>query len=103
MATLASWSAVLVAFVITLAVGGARSSGAAQAPETAPALVWEATGFTAPESVVFDAGRRQFYVSNMGTWGQGSTPGDGFITRLGADGRVLDLRWVTGFESPTGC
>ena len=102
MATLASWSAVLVAFVITLAVGGARSSGAAQAPETAPALVWEATGFTAPESVVFDAGRRQFYVSNMGTWGQGSTPDDGFISRLGADGRVLDLRWVTGFDSPKG-
>jgi len=42
-------------------------------------------------------------MSNMGTRGEGSTPGDGFITRLGADGRVLDLRWVTGFESPTGC
>jgi len=65
-------------------------------------MVWEATGFTAPESVVFDAGRRQFYVSNMGTWGQGSTPDDGFISRLGADGRVLDLRWVTGFDSPKG-
>jgi len=38
----------------------------------------------------------------MGTWGQGSTPDDGFISRLGADGRVLDLRWVTGFDSPKG-
>ena len=102
MATPASWSAVLVVFVVTLAFAGARSGAASQAPETAPALVWEATGFTAPESVVFDAGRRQFYVSNMGTWGQGSTPDDGFISRLGADGRVLDLRWVTGFDSPKG-
>ena len=56
MATPASWSAVLVVFVVTLAFAGARSGAASQAPETAPALVWEATGFTAPESVVFDAG-----------------------------------------------
>jgi hypothetical protein len=67
-----------------------------------PDLVWEATGFTAPESVVYDAGRKVFYVSNMGTWGQGATPGDGFISRLAADGRVLDRHWITGFESPKG-
>lgn len=95
-------SVALVAFVGVLAFAGARSGAASQAPDPAPALAWEATGFTAPESVVFDAGRRRFYVSNMGTWGQGSTPDDGFISRLDADGRVLELRWVTGFDSPKG-
>src|SRR5690606_5078218 len=32
-----------------------------------PALLWQATGFSAPESVVYDADRDLFYVSNMGT------------------------------------
>jgi hypothetical protein len=52
--------------------------------------------------VVFDQERKQFYVSNMGSWGQGSTPGDGFISRVNAAGQILDLRWVTGLESPKG-
>ncbi|MFZ5495534.1 MAG: SMP-30/gluconolactonase/LRE family protein [Verrucomicrobiota bacterium] len=72
--------------------------GSAQTPE----LVWETTGFAAPESVVFDAGRNQFYVSNMGTHGRDATPGDGFISRVSPDGRILDLRWVTGFDNPKG-
>ena len=68
----------------------------------APQLVWETLGFAAPQSVVFDRDRKQFYVSNMGTWGEGSTPGDGFISRLSAEGRLLELRWVTGFDNPKG-
>ena len=67
-----------------------------------PRLLWEAAGFAAPESVVFDHERQQLYVSNMGTWGEGATPGDGFISRVSAGGRILDLRWLTGFENPKG-
>jgi hypothetical protein len=67
-----------------------------------PRLLWEAAGFAAPESVVFDRERQQLYVSNMGTWGEGATPGDGFISRVSAGGRILDLRWLTGFENPKG-
>jgi hypothetical protein len=47
-----------------------------------PRLLWETAGFVAPESVVFDRERQQLYVSNMGTWGEGATPGDGFISRV---------------------
>jgi hypothetical protein len=75
---------------------------AACAPARTPELVWETGGFVAPESVVFDAERGRYYVSNMGSYGQGATPGDGFISRLGEDGTVLDLKWVTGFDSPKG-
>lgn len=70
----------------------------AQAPE----LVWETPGFIGPESVVFDAARHEFYVSNMGTHGGGATPGDGFISRVSADGKILELKWVTGFDNPKG-
>ena len=79
------------AFVSTDAGGGAT-----------PELLWETSGFLAPESVVFDPERQQFYVSNMGTWGEGQTPGDGFISRMSAAGRILDLRWVAGLDNPKG-
>jgi hypothetical protein len=84
-----------------LVVAAALTQAAAPAP-VPPALVWEATGFVAPESAVFDAARQQFYVSNMGTWGEGATPGDGFISRMSADGRMLDLRWITALQNPKG-
>jgi hypothetical protein len=91
------------AFAAALAAAWAltapRADAVPPAAGDAPALLWQASGFIAPESVVFDAAHQRFYVSNMGTWGHGATPGDGFISRLDADGRVLDLRWVTGFDS----
>ena len=67
-----------------------------------PVLLWETPGFTGPESVVFDAGRNEFYVSNMGTHDKGAVPGDGFISRVSAEGKILQLKWVTGLEDPKG-
>lgn len=75
---------------------------AARAFAQAPQLVWETGGFMGPESVVFDAAHQQFYVSNMGTFGNGATPHDGFISRVGADGKILELKWVTGLDDPKG-
>ncbi|HEY8993712.1 MAG TPA: hypothetical protein VIM71_03425 [Lacunisphaera sp.] len=67
-----------------------------------PVLLWETSGFIGPESVVFDARRNEFYVSNMGTFGQTPVPGDGFISRVSVDGQILELKWVTGLEDPKG-
>jgi hypothetical protein len=86
---------ILIACSILVA---AAVSASAQTPE----LVWETAGFDGPESVVFDAARGEFYVSNMGTHGNGQTPGDGFISRVSADGKILELKWVTGFDNPKG-
>ncbi len=71
-------------------------------PATEPALLWQATGFAAPESVVYDVARDRFYVSNMASTGEGATPGDGFISRLDGEGRILDLEWIGGLENPKG-
>jgi hypothetical protein len=75
---------------------------AALSAAAAPELLWETAGFTGPESVVFDAGRNEFYVSNMGTHGKDATAGDGFISRVSADGKLLEAKWVTGFDNPKG-
>jgi len=72
--------------------------GAAQTPE----LVWKTEGLVGPESVVLDRARGELYVSNMGTFGEGSSGSDGFISRVSLDGKILELKWVTGFTDPKG-
>lgn len=67
-----------------------------------PELRWEATGLEGPESAIYDAARNEIYVSNMGTHGDGATPGDGFVSRLSIDGAVIELKWITGFDNPKG-
>jgi sugar lactone lactonase YvrE len=71
----------------------------AQAAE--PQKVWEATGFKSPESAIYDRAAGAIYVSNVA-----SNPmvkdGNGFISKLGPDGKVIALMWVTGLDSPTG-
>lgn len=51
--------------------------------------------FRTPESVLYDATMDVYVVSNI----NGSPfekDGDGFLSRVGTDGRVLELRWVDG-------
>ena len=74
---------------------------AASVAHAKPQLVWETSGFVSPESVVLDRARHQFYVSNMGPM-SGGKPGDGFISRVSEDGKILELKWVTGLENPKG-
>ncbi len=56
------------------------------------------TGFSHPESVVMDSGNRVMYVSNIGE----KEEGDGFISKVSADGEVENLNWVTGLNDPKG-
>ncbi len=83
--------------VLSLAVWG-LSSGPAAAE---PAQVWEATGFKGRESAIYDGGRSILYVSNV-NGGPGDKDGNGFISRLGIDGKVLEESWVTGLDGPKG-
>lgn len=74
--------------------GGESSGGEAGAP-----LVL--SGFDLPESVFWSADERVWYVSNIG--GElGAKDGDGFISRLDADGGVVAMDWVTGLDGPAG-
>lgn len=67
-----------------------------------PSLLWESDGFIGPESVVRDQARNQLLVSNMGTYGKAPTAGDGFISRVSTEGKMLEAQWVKGLEDPKG-
>jgi sugar lactone lactonase YvrE len=49
-----------------------------------------------PESIAYDRKRGVFYVSNF------RNDGKEFISKLGLDGTILALEWVTGLNRPTG-
>jgi len=78
------------------------SAAVSCATAATPVLLWESRGFAAPESVVYDATRNQLYVSNMATSGKDAVAGDGFISRASAEGKILELKWITGLENPKG-
>jgi sugar lactone lactonase YvrE len=64
-------------------------------------LLWEAKGFAQPESVVQDPLTGALYVSSLnGAIMQ--KDGNGFISKLSPDGKMLHRDWVKGLNSPTG-
>lgn len=55
-------------------------------------------GFSHPESVVYDEARDVLYVSNIGD----KKEGDGFISKVSPNGKILELKWITGLQDPKG-
>jgi DNA-binding beta-propeller fold protein YncE len=63
--------------------------------------LWETDALSNPESVVYDGKFNTIYVSNV-NGGAGDKDGNGFISRLSPDGKVLDQEWVKGLNAPKG-
>jgi sugar lactone lactonase YvrE len=64
---------------------------------------WETdTILKVPESVIFDAKNKVLYAANItGTepWG---ADGKGSIGKIGLDGKIINVDWVTGLQAPKG-
>ncbi len=91
--------------VMALAVSIVTASHpAAQAPADGPVLppLWNLTGdFAAPESAYYDAASKAVFVSSIN--GQIlDRDGNGYISRLTPDGKVVSAKWVTGLNAPKG-
>jgi sugar lactone lactonase YvrE len=52
-----------------------------------------------PESVLFDASSKTLYVSNIGDI---EKEGDGSISKISPDGKIINQNWVTGLTAPKG-
>lgn len=79
------------AFLISLLATGAHTS----------AQAWELSGFDMPESIVTDAANNQLFVSNIAGH-PAEADGNGYVSRVSADGTLLDLEWATGMDAPKG-
>jgi len=60
------------------------------------------TTLKTPESVLYDPSTNILYVSNIGGVPPVKKDGDGFISQVGLDGKVINLKWATGFDAPKG-
>lgn len=58
-------------------------------------------GLKTPESVLFDSGTNQIFVSNI-DGDPAAKDGNGFISILTPDGKIKNLKWITGLNAPKG-
>jgi hypothetical protein len=63
--------------------------------------VWEIGGVKNPESVSYDAGNNVLYVSSV-NGPPAAKDGNGFISRVSLDGKMLTPEWITGLDGPKG-
>jgi hypothetical protein len=54
------------------------------------------------ESVLYDKANNVLYVSCINGVPPDKKDGDGFIARIDLDGKIKDLKWVTGLSGPKG-
>ncbi len=74
----------------------------AQAEQATLKKVWESEAiYKLPESVIYDEKRDVLYVSNMNEDGFKHL-GNGFISRVTTEGKVVEMKWVTGLDAPKG-
>ena len=89
-----SLATVLLALVVPLAACD-------NASDAEPAQVWELAGFEAPESALPVKADNVIYVSNV----NGNAPdkdGNGYISKVSFDGKMIAQKWVTGLDAPKG-
>lgn len=80
------------------------SSGAGGGGETVASFK-TVSGFTGPESAYWDAANKVWYVSNVVAPASGDVTekdGQGWISRLDAEGEITEAKWVEGLDSPLG-
>ncbi len=64
--------------------------------------VWETPAeLNIPESVCWDRKRQVFYVTSYNRLSRAGA-GQGYVSRIAPDGRILDREWVTGLDGPCG-
>ena len=76
------------------------SSGLAKARTVKLELLWETESVLQTiESVLVDKSRGVMYTSNMNS---GGGRGNAFMSKVGMDGKIIELRWVEGLNGPKG-
>jgi sugar lactone lactonase YvrE len=85
---------------LIFALSVAQATGVEAGPREAT-KIWETAGFKNPESAFFDPEASILYVSNVN--GEPTAKdGNGFISKVAPDGKVLVMEWVSGLHGPKG-
>ncbi|TGT35590.1 ATP/GTP-binding protein [Mesorhizobium sp. M8A.F.Ca.ET.165.01.1.1] len=75
--------------------------GIAAAPPAQAGELWRATGLEQPESALFDAANNRIIVSNI-SGNPGDADGNGYLSVLSTDGKIVTQHWTDGMDAPKG-
>ncbi|MER9233736.1 ATP/GTP-binding protein [Mesorhizobium sp. M0622] len=75
--------------------------GAAIAPAAQAGELWRATGLEQPESALLDAAGKRIIVSNI-VGSPGEADGNGYLSVLSTDGKMVTQHWTDGMDAPKG-
>lgn len=75
--------------------------GIATAPAIQAAELWRASGLEQPESALFDAAGQRVIVSNI-VGNPGEADGNGYLSVLSMDGKLVTQHWTDGMDAPKG-
>lgn len=65
--------------------------------------LWETDSLLkVPESVLYDAENKVLYVTNIDGTDPWADDGKGSVGKVGLDGKIIAVEWVTGFSAPKG-
>lgn len=68
-----------------------------------PTPIWSHTQtIQSPESCYLDKGSGFLFVSQIGAGGGTGKDGDGWISKLNTDGKIIKNKWATGLNAPKG-
>jgi sugar lactone lactonase YvrE len=63
---------------------------------------WTSEGFDTPESILMDPEKQILFVSNIGGNNPTEKDGNGFISVLDTDGKIINMKWAEGLNAPKG-
>jgi hypothetical protein len=86
--------------VLKFSVAAALTAAACTSAGAAPKELWSLDGFMNPESVYAD-GAGGYFVSNV-NGAPTDKDGNGFISKVSADGKMTALKWIEGLNAPKG-
>lgn len=91
----------LVLVVVACACRPGEKGGRTGSTAGAPLKAATVEGFQTPESVKWDSGQDVYFVSNI-NGAPNVKDGNGYISRVGPGGRVLDSAFIKGLNAPKG-
>lgn len=87
----------IIGFVAASLLMGASMAQA----HTVATKKWSLGGFAHPESVDLDLAHGVLYVTSIGG-GPLDKDGNGYISKVSKDGKMLEQKWITGLNGPKG-
>lgn len=94
------WPAIIFSLLFSL-VNSVSVAQMNDATSVSLEFMWKIDGFDRPESLIPNADGSEIYVSNI-NGKSGIEDGNGYISRVSLDGKVIEKKWITGLDGPLG-